>query len=938
MKRIVRGCSLAVSFYLLATAAASVYAYGGRQSCAGDAPDDSQAQVWRQNPRESVTANLCIFSLSDGMAAVRLPGVGENIDDVAAKPRGQRGKWGYLDRDGNLAIEPRFDVAYSFSHGLAAVKLNGKWGYIDKKGAWAIKPRFDEVDSFRGIGLASVMENGRYELIDRQGNVAGKPFGDQVRGAFLADGAPALIYLRYGKQWVSPRGKVVLPTPGVQYVRPIGTSGLFVARDENTYRVGVIDAGGKWVVPPKFHEVKASGAKNGLIMLDGAHDALVTRQGVAVTGKEVRRIEPLGDYFWLMRVRGKTMLANSKGEPVVELRRGARRRVGPIGTFAVWRGRHQWHAVASGAKEAVAMPRAFTPSRNLVAGSLVWRDAMGTIHGLLTPQGKLFQNEPWLASVHGGVAVGGFEIFQDKTQRLLAVLDPRGKPLLSPDALEALGDVKAQVAVAETSAWRAGAAQQTARQTAPAGQARPFVLAALSSCRCDAPKGAGLLLSDGSVLRKKAWLSVVPLTVKPATKPAAESAAALGPKQRFAVRTEQGVGMIDAAGTMLVEPAEQKIGAFSHGLAVVERQGGKYTMDLSGKMSPAPDFPAVRVAGTHMLRFRKAGGDGAPWGLYDLTTKKVIVPASLKKVDDFHGGHAVAVDTQERAGVLDEHGAWTIPATFADIEPMGTATWLATTTDHDRSIVTIGGKVIAGGSGARLVGVGHGWWQASGGHAQGYVKADGQWAIAPSVRYGSEFHQPRGLALMTSQSGDALINAKGEKVADLSGNKWYWPSGSAWPMSYQADAGDGGGHTRYADASGKVVLTTEGKTGMFVDGMALITYPHRRGFAWVDQQGVRVDMPRYADLGLPSDGLAFASDGHGYGYLNARNQYIIAPVFLAASTFANGRAVVSTDKASMIIDRQGRPMARVTRRCGVRVLLDADNTVAWPAQLPSRCR
>ncbi len=73
-------------------------------------------------------------------------------------------KWGYLDKTGAWAIEPRFDFARDFSEGRAVVSLDiandsahpSRVGYIDKTGAWVIEPRYYIGDSFSG-GLAMVM-------------------------------------------------------------------------------------------------------------------------------------------------------------------------------------------------------------------------------------------------------------------------------------------------------------------------------------------------------------------------------------------------------------------------------------------------------------------------------------------------------------------------------------------------------------------------------------------------------------------------------------------------------------------------------------------------------------------------------------------------------------------------------------------------------------
>ena len=41
---------------------------------------------------------------------------------------------------GELVIQPKFTEAYSFSHGLAQVKLGKRIGYIDRTGTYAWKP------------------------------------------------------------------------------------------------------------------------------------------------------------------------------------------------------------------------------------------------------------------------------------------------------------------------------------------------------------------------------------------------------------------------------------------------------------------------------------------------------------------------------------------------------------------------------------------------------------------------------------------------------------------------------------------------------------------------------------------------------------------------------------------------------------------------------
>lgn len=51
-------------------------------------------------------------------------------------------KSGYLDKNGNWAIEPIFGIAGHFNEGYAAVRMKGKWGVINKKGEYIIELKY----------------------------------------------------------------------------------------------------------------------------------------------------------------------------------------------------------------------------------------------------------------------------------------------------------------------------------------------------------------------------------------------------------------------------------------------------------------------------------------------------------------------------------------------------------------------------------------------------------------------------------------------------------------------------------------------------------------------------------------------------------------------------------------------------------------------------
>lgn len=76
------------------------------------------------------------------------------------------GKWGFVDKDGNIKIEAQFDEAKSFSGGLAAVKKDEKWGFINKTGKLVIENRFVDTGYFTSKGICFVSDStGEFHMI-----------------------------------------------------------------------------------------------------------------------------------------------------------------------------------------------------------------------------------------------------------------------------------------------------------------------------------------------------------------------------------------------------------------------------------------------------------------------------------------------------------------------------------------------------------------------------------------------------------------------------------------------------------------------------------------------------------------------------------------------------------------------------------------------------
>lgn len=107
---------------------------------------------------------------SDGMIAVR-----------------GNGKLGYMDLDGQIAIEPRYDGGGAFAEGLAPVQLNGRWLFIDKSGATAAELPEEVVfaeplsDGLSLVTAETGQATRKFGYVDKEGKWAVKPAWDEAQ-------------------------------------------------------------------------------------------------------------------------------------------------------------------------------------------------------------------------------------------------------------------------------------------------------------------------------------------------------------------------------------------------------------------------------------------------------------------------------------------------------------------------------------------------------------------------------------------------------------------------------------------------------------------------------------------------------------------------------------------------------------------------------------
>ncbi len=97
----------------------------------------------------------------------------------------QSGKWGYMDINGNMVIEPKYNRAEAFNDDNVAVVYDSAkdaYGIIDSEGNYKIEPSFHSME-LCGNGMAFVAENEKdaYQFINLEGErLTDKKYSDNI--------------------------------------------------------------------------------------------------------------------------------------------------------------------------------------------------------------------------------------------------------------------------------------------------------------------------------------------------------------------------------------------------------------------------------------------------------------------------------------------------------------------------------------------------------------------------------------------------------------------------------------------------------------------------------------------------------------------------------------------------------------------------------------
>ena len=176
-----------------------------------------------------------------------------------------RGKWGYMNKDGDIVIQPVYDIAGDFSDGLALIgktefdttgenmKKKSLFGYIDAKGVEVIKPtsRFETISSFsEGLAAYSDGADWGWGFLDKTG---GKAIRAKLEWDEVTPFKDGIASVKIEDLWgiIDKRGKLIV-NPKFE-MAPVFENGLSLGKKDDKF--GFINKRGEWVIEPAFRQV-----------------------------------------------------------------------------------------------------------------------------------------------------------------------------------------------------------------------------------------------------------------------------------------------------------------------------------------------------------------------------------------------------------------------------------------------------------------------------------------------------------------------------------------------------------------------------------------------------------------------------------------------------------------------------------------------------------
>jgi hypothetical protein len=267
----------------------------------------------------------------------------------------QDGKWGYMNRNGEIAITPAYSWAqWNFCGKVSLVRDSnfyffitrggvpvsterydrvstgwkdycivgnkGKLGYVDTNGVLVIPLQFEEAGFLSG-GIACVTKNGQQGIIDVKGTFAPHPEWDEITN--INEG---FVAFRIGKRWgiYNAIERRVVSKPKFSLVYYMENGQVIVS---NGKKMGILAKSGKMVVPFIYDNISPSvqapfaylsGRKDSLyIIRRKGKEGVMDHAGKVILKPKYKTIFNYSEGFAVFIENGKKGIINKKGSVVV---------------------------------------------------------------------------------------------------------------------------------------------------------------------------------------------------------------------------------------------------------------------------------------------------------------------------------------------------------------------------------------------------------------------------------------------------------------------------------------------------------------------------------------------------------------------------------------------------------------------------------------------
>ena len=217
-----------------------------------------------------------------------------------AKVKTSDGKWGFINKKGEVIIKPKYDYVANFNEGLAYVSINeydrdsikkiNKGGFINQKGEEVIKFK-DKISyvSYFSDGVVAYSDDESFEewgCMDKSGQKIIKPTKDISSGFFFIDGYAS--FTDNSKNGIINKdGEKVIRA---KYEVAFYSKGLVLIKDQDKF--GFINIDGEEIIKPEYEE-SLPFLGNNTIVKDGSSYIVIDKKGKQVGKDEYEKVYSL---------------------------------------------------------------------------------------------------------------------------------------------------------------------------------------------------------------------------------------------------------------------------------------------------------------------------------------------------------------------------------------------------------------------------------------------------------------------------------------------------------------------------------------------------------------------------------------------------------------------------------------------------------------------